>query len=411
MSGPTTSVSPPVARGRAARLARPLGRLGLAAFVLIVLADLMLAVATGAWSFQTVVQVAGFAAFATVGAILLEQRAHPIGWICLAIGLGGAITGLVQEFILFGYAHEGTPGVEVAALLGALLGIPAVALVFTFLPLLFPDGRLPSPRWRIVALLAVADIVFFVIVFGFTPQGFFSSTPNPIELIPKGRLADDLSTAVSLLTIVTGSLCASALIVRYGRAGSDERQQLKWVAAAVAVFAAALVFSIATNIDTFAWTIPVLPIAVGIAVLRYRLYDIDILISRALVYVPLTALLGGLYAASVAFFQRLFVTVTGQSSDAAIVITTLILAGAFTPVRRALEGAVERRFRPATAAVVPEPRAHVDLDDPDLDRRIATVVRRVLAEERASGRLPTVPASGGSATAASKARRRVDPGG
>src|SRR5258706_6070170 len=165
---------PPAPR-RLERLARPLGRLGLAIFVLVVLIEIFLAVATGSLTIQTAIQIVSFAAFALVGTILLEQAAHPIGWICLAIGLGGAVTGLGQGYVLFADAHPGTPGAEVAAIAEVFIGFPATALVFTFLPLLFPDGRLPSPRWRVVAWLAVVDIVLFVVDFGLTATGLFSS--------------------------------------------------------------------------------------------------------------------------------------------------------------------------------------------------------------------------------------------
>ena len=372
---------PPAPR-RLERLARPLGRFGLAIFVLVALLEIFLAVATGSLTIQTAIQIVSFAAFALVGTILLEQAAHPIGWICLAIGLGGAVTGLGQGYVLFVDAHPGTAGAEVAAIAEVFIGFPATALVFTFLPLLFPDGRLPSPRWRVVAWLAVVDIVLFVVDLGLTETGLFSSRPNPIGIIPAGPITDALNVALGLFTIVAGSLCASALLVRYRHAGPDVRQQLKWVVAAVAVFAIALVASILLPpLDTFVLTLPLLPLAVGIAILRYRLYDIDVLIRRAMVYVPLTAALGGLYAASVALFQRLFVVLTGDRSDAAIVITTLILAAVFTPARRALETAVDRRFKPAATAPVPAGGGVlVAIDDPALERRIAEVARAAVRE-------------------------------
>jgi hypothetical protein len=342
----------------------------------------MLALATSSFTLETALQFVGFAAFAIVGAILLEQAAHPIGWICLAIGLGGATTGLAQGYVLFAETQPETGGVELAALVEVFIGFPATALVFTFLPLLFPDGHLPSPRWRVVAWLAIVDIAVFVIAFGLTPTGLFSSRPNPIAIVPAGPATDLLNSVVGILTIATGTLCASALLVRYRHADGVVRQQLKWVVAAVAVFAIALVVSILLPpIDTFALTLPLLPVAVGVAVLRYRLYDIDVLISRALVYVPLTALLGGLYAASVALFQRIFVAITGDRSDAAIVITTLILAAVFTPARKALEGVVDRRFRPLVSPGQPvAAQALVALDDPEVERRIAAIARAVVDE-------------------------------
>jgi hypothetical protein len=371
------------------RLARPLGRTALAAFIVLALMTLMLGVATSSFTLETISQLVGFAAFAVVGTILLEQAAHPIGWICLAIGLGGAITGLTQEYLFFTDIHLGSPGREVAALVEAFIGFPAIVLAFTFLPLLFPDGRLPSRRWRFVAWLAAVDIGLFVVAFGLTPEGLFSTRRNPIGIIPAGQPTELVLDAVGIVTVVTGALCASALLIRYVGAGADVRQQLKWVAAAVAVFATSLIVSIATGIDTFAWVLPILPLAVGIAILRYRLYDIDMFIARALVYIPLTAVLAGAYAASVALFQRIFVGLTGQSSDAAIVITTLILASVFTPVRKALESAVDRRFRPVApdTPAAPGARAVDGLDAAALDARIAAVARAVVREElgRAQG--------------------------
>jgi hypothetical protein len=366
-------------------IARPAGRLGLGAFFIIALVALMLEVANDTWSVETVLQVVAYATFAVVGAILLEQAGHPIGAICLAIGLGGAISGFAQEYVDFAETHPGVAGVEAVSLVSAVLATPAIVLVFTFLPLLFPDGRLPSPRWRPVAWLAIADIALLVLAIGFTPTGIFSSRPNAVVLLPAGTPADAALAGASVLTALSGCLCAGALLWRYRWADAVTRQQLKWVAAAVAVFAVGLVLSVfLPPIDTFAWVLPVLPVAVGIAVLRYRLYDIDVLIGRALVYVPLTAILAGLYAASVALFQRLFTAITGQTSDAAIVLTTLILAAVFTPARKVLENAVEQRFKPSQpakeAATAP---ALVALDDPPLEERMAIVARRAVREAMA----------------------------
>ena len=379
------------AQGWQPRLARPLGRTGLAAFIVMALLALMLGVSTQSFTIEAVLQLVGFAAFAVVGTILLEQAAHPIGWICLAIGLGGAITGLTQEYLFFTDIHRESPGREIAALVEAFVGFPAIVLAFTFLPLLFPDGRLPSRRWRFVAWLAAADVALFIVAFGLTPNGLFSTRANPIGIIPAGQPTELVLDAVGVVTIITGALCASALLIRYLGAEPDVRQQLKWVAAAVALFAISLIFTIATEIDTFAWVLPALPLAVGIAILRYRLYDIDMLIARALVYIPLTAVLAGAYAASVALFQRLFVSLTSQTSDAAIVITTLILASVFTPVRKALENAVDRRFRPVAPAApaADEIASRAALDGPALDARIAAVARAVIREELGKARRPS----------------------
>ena len=368
--------SAPARRGRLA------ARLGLSTFLLVVLAALTLAVANGSWSVEVTLQLVAFASFAVVGAILLDQRAHPIGWICLAIGFGGAINGIAQEYGRFAAAHPGTPGASFVGPLGLLIGFPLTAMAFTFLPLLFPDGRLPSPRWWPVAWLAVVDIVVLLVAVGFTSPGLFGGEPSPLAIIPAGPASEAIGTLAAILTLGAGVLCAGSLLVRYRRVDSDERQQLKWVAGAMAVFALSLVVSVLLPpIDTFAWVLPIVPISVGIAILRYRLYDIDILIGRALAYVALSALLAGGYAASVALFQRLFILVTGDRSDAAIVITTLILASIFTPARKALEGVVERRFRPPEAVAAPAPEAVlVALDDPQLERRIDAIARAAVRD-------------------------------
>jgi hypothetical protein len=385
-----TSVSPAgpeahigaAGHARLTGIARPAGRLGLAAFFVIALVALMLEVANDTWTPETVLQVGAYAAFAVVGALLLEQAGHPIGAICLAVGLGGAINGFGQEYVDFADLHAGVPGVEAVMLVSMLVGFPGAALAFTFLPLLFPNGRLPSPRWRPVAWIAIADIALLILAIGFTPTGLFSTRPNPIVLVPAGVPSDAVLAGASVFTALSGTLCAGALLWRYRRADAVTCQQLKWVAGAVALFAIGLVVSILVPpIDTFALLLPVIPLAVGIAVLRYRLYDIDVLIGRALVYVPLTAILAGLYAASVALFQRLFTAITGQTSDAAIVLTTLILAAVFTPARKALENAVERRFKPSLASPEAATAPHlVALDDPELEERMSAVARMAVRE-------------------------------
>jgi len=297
-------------------------------------------------------------------------------------GLGG------ERFVVCSQNHDQVGnrpfGDRLAALVGPDLDAVASVLVACspFLPLLFPDGRLPSPRWWPVAWLAVVDIVVLLVAVGFTSPGLFGGEPSPLAIIPAGPASEAIGTLAAILTLGAGVLCAGSLLVRYRRVDSDERQQLKWVAGAMAVFAVSLVVSVLLPpIDTFAWVLPIVPISVGIAILRYRLYDIDILIGRALAYVALSALLAGGYAASVALFQRLFILVTGDRSDAAIVITTLILASIFTPARKALEGVVERRFRPPEAVAAPAPEAVlVALDDPQLERRIDAIARAAVRD-------------------------------
>jgi hypothetical protein len=153
----------------------------------------------------------------------------------------------------------------------------------------------------------------------------------------------------------------TSLIVRYRRSADVQRAQMRWIAAAVAILAAgglpfvivryglqleyragALLMAVALVAGCF------LPVAAAIAILRHRLYDIDLILNRALVYIPLTGILGGLYTAGVVLFQRISVAFTGNTSDAAIIVSTLVMASLFTPVRNWLQGFVDRRFKPAS---------------------------------------------------------------
>jgi hypothetical protein len=151
-----------------------------------------------------------------------------------------------------------------------------------------------------------------------------------------------------------------SIVVRYHRSNDRERAQLRWIAAAVVFLAAAglpfVIVRYGLHADYAAGHILLatallagclLPVAAAVAILHHRLYDIDLILNRAFVYIPLTAILAGLYAAGVALFQRLFVAVTGDKSDGAVVITTLVLAGLFTPVRNGLQNFVDKRFKPA----------------------------------------------------------------
>jgi hypothetical protein len=366
--------------------------LSIGLFVVLTGIAFTLGAANGTLGIDHWLQVVAYTAFEVVGAVvMLQVPGNRIGWICIAIGIGGALGGAATEYETYA-AVRGLAGVGLASIVLTAVAFPAVALAFTFLPLLFPDGHLPSPRWRVVAWLAALDIAMLAFAFGFAASSGSTFVESAVRLIPPGPLAEAIQTAAGALTIVAGVLCASALVVRYRTAAREERLQLKWVAAAVTIFAASLVVSIAASpLDLFPFAIPLLPLSVGVAVLRYRLYDIDVLINRALVYVPLSALLAGLYAASVALFQRLFTALTGDRSDAAIVITTLILAALFTPIRKAFEGAVDARFGPPKPALAPSPAARlpIGVDDPALERRVREIaraeVREALAEREAGG--------------------------
>jgi hypothetical protein len=302
-------------------------------------------------------------AYATVGALIASRRPeNPIGWIFCATCLLVALALLSEEYAR--YALITRPGALAGGLeIAWLTSWPrdiGFYLMFTFLLLLFPNGRLISPRWRAVAWLAAGAIALAVILMAFRPGPlpFLDTIDNPMGIRSAAGLYPVLDVVATLVVLTAIMLCAVSVIVRYRRAKGEECQQIKWFAyaAGIAIVQFSLAFLAALASVRLPWFLAdgffifsaaTLPVAAGIAILKYRLYDIDLLINRTLVYIPLTAILAGLYSASIALFQKLFLAVTGEQSDAAIVITTLILASSFTPIKNALQGFVDRRFKEA----------------------------------------------------------------
>lgn len=330
--------------------------------------------------------------YVTVGAVLTGRpTGGRIGALLLA---GGALFALVP----FGYIAGGhlvwvEPGSALAAallLLGPVAIGPGYTTILPALAVAFPDGRLPSAHWRwpvtvAVGLVAAATLLQIVrpgVLVGGPAQG--PRNPFGIDALPAalGQLAE-LSLAVGILAFT--ALGITAVAARYRRGTAVERQQQRWFLCAVSVAALPLALSALPGIGgpqmalVAAVGLLLVPIAVGIAVARYRLYEIDHLINRTLVYVPLTALLAGLYAATVTLLQRVFQGLTGDRSDAAIIISTLILASVFTPVRKWLEGVVDRRFKPAPA-IRSDPVAG-EMIDPAWEERVAAVALRVVRDE------------------------------
>jgi hypothetical protein len=227
----------------------------------------------------------------------------------------------------------------------------------------FPDGRLPSRTWRpAVALLGAGAVLRFAeVAFSGEPVPYLPTLANPHRL--PGLLGDGLVAAhdhnLGLYLLLLGmTVAALSLVVRYRGAERETRQQIRWfvfagtlVAATLAPLAHLFVFvhpGAGRGQDLwvlFFVTASLFPAAVGAAILRYRLYDIDRIISRTFVYGMLTAILAGLFTASVGLSQRLFVALTGETSDAAIILTTLVAASSYTTVRRRLEALAERLFR------------------------------------------------------------------
>jgi hypothetical protein len=290
---------------------------------------------------------------ATIGAIILaRQPGHRIGWIFAAAGIVDGVLTLAIEYANFGlYFRPGSlPGAVLAAWLGSWIFVIPIFLVGPALFLVFPEGRLLTPRWRWVLLSGLVPNSLFGIGLAFAsgPLENFRSVENPFGLAPLPAIDSLAGLIIQGLFILVAAAAAASLAMRYRRAGQTQRQQLKWVAFASLIVVVLLPFAQATGKPgeiAFQLALLGMPVAAGIAVLRYRLYDIDFLINRTIVYGLLTAILAGVYTALIGLLQRVFVTATGKPSDAAILLTTIIVVSVFTPIRARLQALVERRFK------------------------------------------------------------------
>jgi hypothetical protein len=311
--------------------------------------------------------VLALAASGVVGALIVSRHPrHPIGWMfCAAQLFFGASFFARQYAIQALVVAPGTlPFGQAMAWFGFWLEIPAIAVFVLFLPLLFPDGHLPSPRWRPAAFVAAAAVVIAALITMVTPGTYadlgYPSIRNPIGLDQYQGIFDAIDVGMRSLLLAIVALGASALFSRVRGADADERRQIKWFAyAGTPLLITFVVDAIAGFVPSLMSVTAILagvalsafPAAVGIAILRNRLYDIDLIINRTVVYVLLTAVLAGVYTASVALFQRMFVAMTGQGSDIAIVMTLFVLATVFTPVKNTLQEKVDRRIKPTQSHV------------------------------------------------------------
>jgi len=308
-----------------------------------------------------------FLAFATMGALIVSRRPrNTVGWIFCAIGLGTAATSFTAGYVRYALAAhtDAQLATGVVDTLGNTLW-PLNLGMGSLLLFLFPDGRLPSHRWRTVFWLDVACIGTMVL----------ANAAHPGALEANGRVVNPLGIAGAeplLNTVVNGAQTAYlvmvlvaivSVIVRYHRAAGAERQQIKWFAYGAALIA--LIFTVTlvladaltpSNQDPsnslistvgFSLGFLMLPLGAGVGVLRYRLYDIDLIINRTLVYGTLTATLAAIYFAGVVGAQALANVVTGQPSQPSpvvVVLTTLLIAALFTPLRQRIQASIDQRF-------------------------------------------------------------------
>jgi hypothetical protein len=295
-------------------------------------------------------------AFSVVGAIIASrQPRNAIGWLFGGVGVTIGFSSFAGDYAEFWLASGFGRGVlgETAAWFASWSWTLLVYLPTSFLLLLFPDGRLPSPRWRPVAWCAAIGLIGFL--------AGYTLNPGPLEDFPQitnpygvdSPILEAVAVAGAILASASMVACAISLIVRMRRAGRAERQQIKWLAyggalAVGAVFVGGVISVWIGEVGYALTSIGLLgvPIFTGVAILRYRLYDIDIVINRTLVYGALTAALVGVYFGGVATLQALFRTLTGQEQQPqlAIVVSTLVIAALFNPLRRRIQSFIDRRF-------------------------------------------------------------------
>ncbi len=327
------------------------------------------AVQSGSWSgggaWAGIAFVLAMFTYPAAGWLLAARRPeNPIGWLLLAIGVAW---GLALGTSYSDYAiklHHDLPGAIAVAVVGEGFWLPAVGLTGTFLILLFPDGHLPGRRWRYVAWTSAAAIVVGLLCVTFAP-GPLSDAGYPHVRNPAGidSLRSVLDAARLSILVVPAMMVASAasLVVRFRGARGAQRQQLKWLAAAAAAVAStyAVVEPLSPLLDPSAqdppgWLVAaqtfallsfaLIPIAIVFAVLRYRLYEIDVIIRRTLVYAVLVAVLATLYLGGVTLVGGALRSITGGSGAIGVTVSTLAVAAAFQPLRVRIQRAVDHRF-------------------------------------------------------------------
>ena len=303
-----------------------------------------------------------FVSFATVGALVASRwPRNAIGWIFCWLGLSFSLGSASEEYALYALVTEAgsLPGAEGMVWLTTWFGGPIVFALFALVFLLFPDGRLPSRRWRPVVwieLVAVGCLVAFAFEPGTLGNLGLVRVSNPFGVQGAAALLGTLSWVGFFVTLAVAVAGGISLVLRFRRARGVERQQIKWLAFSGVVFCAVFaagpfLWSLPESPGT-AWIWPVLflagassvPLAVGTAILRHRLYDIDLLINRTLVYGSLTATLALVYVGGVVVLQAAFRALSGQESTLAVVASTLAIAALFGPLRRRVQGFVDRRF-------------------------------------------------------------------
>ncbi|TMC60901.1 MAG: hypothetical protein E6J17_09280 [Chloroflexi bacterium] len=367
MSAAIVALDPPAAEQRYVRRAARFQRLAAVLAVVAVIQAIALLVisAVGRYRFDVQIDVPtiGFLGsivlYPVVGALIVQRRPFSrVAWLMVLLGLA-----LGVGLVLFGYGIVGVdpdarlPLALQALVVSALFFTPSIGSAAALLFLVFPTDRLPGPRWRAVVVIAIAGAVLYDVgtLFhrGYLSNEKVTGPPNPLFAPPElGPVVDFLAIAGNTLVTLAVVLAAVSVVARYRKAEAVEAAQIRWIALVAGISAPAWVVAglqlgpvSDLAFETALLLFACLPLAIGIAITRYRLYEIDRLINRTLVYGSLTAILAGIFTAAIGLAQRLFIATTGQTSDAAIVLTTLVVATLYAPLRKRLEAIVDRRFK------------------------------------------------------------------
>ena len=321
-----------------------------------------------------------FVAYAAVGwSITRRQSRNRIGWLLLAFGAVGGANGTLWAWHSAATAW-GLPGARIADWSETWLFAPMIGLAFGPLLALFPDGQLLSPRWRVLLWLSGAFVVLAGLGNALFPYPAGDGGPNPYAVHGFDgilRLAQAFGGVCLMLSVVGG---VAALVVRYRRAGQVQRQQLKWFLAAAALLPLLTLVGEMNDQALQGVAMPfglaLLAAAIGIAILRHGLYDIDRIISRTVGWALVTVVIAGVYLGAVTVLTALTAAVAGES-PAAVAAATLLAAAAFKPARSRIQAAVDRRFNRArydTARLTESYRNHLR-DELELDSIGGDLVR------------------------------------
>ncbi len=342
-----------------------------------------------AWYADLIVTASLGVAIVVGGFVAARLPRNLYGWLLLIFGISnGAVQGLAENYGVYStlVAPQPLPLASLSfvfAAVGFATWISAIPLLF----LLFPGGRLPSRRWWPFAALIVISFVALLVFLWLSPSALLLPYPSPFhQLGAVNQLADAIaSTALSFILFLAIPISALSVVVRAIRAKGQERQQFKWLGLASILIVLAILFNselvplLPGLADTLleAAAFAGVPLAVGIAVLRYRLWDIDVIIRKTVLYTVLTVTLAAVYAVLVVLMQAVFTRVTGQDSPAALVLSTLVIAALFTPLRRGVQNLIDRRFyrRKYDAEQVLNRFALTMRDETDLDRLTAELLR------------------------------------